>query len=184
MEVEMKVLLSTSEVESLTQRLVKLGACLGDPVTQKDVYYKELGFRSRIQGPGSYLVRIRYMSDGASLNMKRLTEIDGVWEEIETRVGDGKVAEQVVSSIGAEHAVTVSKTRRSGRINDIEVILDNVEDLGVYLEVSIEDPSEVQEAKSKLLHLLGELEIDHSRAELRGYPTILLEKEGVQFSVK
>ena len=116
--------------------------------------------------------------------MKRLTEIDGVWEEIETGVDDGKVAEKVVSSIGAEHAVTVSKTRQSGQLDGIEVILDNVESLGIYLEVSIEDPSDVQEAKSKLLRLLGELGIDNSRVELRGYPTILLEKEGVRFSVK
>ena len=138
MEVESKVKLESGEDDRLAEKLASLGISIGEPTHQRDVYYKEKGFRDRVQGPGSYLVRVRYAREQATFNMKLLTTQDGVWEETETTVGDGKVVETIIRAIGAEHAVTVAKTRRMTTVDDLEVIIDAVEDLGTFLEVAVE----------------------------------------------
>ncbi|GAB3901184.1 class IV adenylate cyclase [Kibdelosporangium lantanae] len=184
MEVESKVLLEPRDVTTITVRLTELGVNLDRPEIQRDVYYKERGFRDKVQGPGSYLVRVRYKQSGTVLNMKRLTNLDGVWDEVETAVDDGKVAEQIVEAIGAEHAVTVAKERRKAKDGDLEIIIDVVDGLGTFLELAIETDSDPAQARAKIDAYLDKLGIDKVRVELRGYPTILLEQQGVIFSVK
>lgn len=184
MEVESKILLDTDQVEVIITRLAALGVKLDQPEAQRDVYYKQRGFRSKVQGPGSYLVRLRYKRSGTVLNMKRLTELDGVWDEVETPVEDGQVVEEIVQAIGAEHAVTVAKERRKGRFHDLEVIVDEVENLGTFLELAVETEDDPVQARATIDAFLVQLGIDRSRVELRGYPTILLERQGVAFSVK
>src|SRR5438132_35869 len=114
MEVEIKVPLDSDQLAELERVLSDLAISIGQPETQRDVYFKERGFRTKTQGPGSYLVRVRYAGIAAVLNMKRLTNTDGVWEETETEVHKGEVVEKIIVTIGAEHALTVEKTRRAG----------------------------------------------------------------------
>ena len=181
----MKVWLDTSDLATIEQFAIAKGTSLGTSRRQIDVYFKEHGFRNESQGPGSYLVRVRYSDNRASLNMKRLTTRDGVWEEIETSVKKGEVVEEIIEVIGAERAVRVVKDRRECMIDDIEMIIDDVKDLGVFLEIAIictEDNVEL--SQKKLKEFLQEIGIDQSRIELRGYPTILLEREGVKFLAK
>jgi predicted adenylyl cyclase CyaB len=181
----MKVRLTVDEAARLASVLDRRGLRLGAPADQRDVYYKEAGFRDRVNGPGDFLIRLRYAPDRTTLNMKKLTHTDGVWEEMETDVADGAVVEHIIKTTGVEHAVTVRKARRKSRTDGIEVILDDVAELGPFLEVAIETSGDdINTAKRQLMEFLAGLDIDASRVELRGYPTILLEKEGVRFSVK
>ena len=184
MEVESRVKLSVAEHERLIGELAARQIVLTTPVLQRDVYFKERGFRDRVHGPGSAITRIRYTPSEVTLNMKRLTHHDGVWEEVETRIEDGDVAERIMDAMGAELAVIVQKTRRSGRFGEIEIQIDNVEELGTYLEVVLQVDEEIDQARKSIDQLLRELDIPPDRVELRGYPVILLERQGVSFSVK
>jgi predicted adenylyl cyclase CyaB len=183
METERRVRLSAEELEPLVAALELRGIFLGASQLQKDVYYKERGFRTRTQGPGAWIVRVRYTESRHWLTMKRLTNEDGVWEETETVIDDGTVVERILTSIGAEHAVTVNKSRRLAKLGDMEVIIDEVSDLGTFLELAIEG-SDVVYAAQKIDFLLTDLDIPRGRVELRGYPTILLEREGVVFRAR
>lgn len=184
MEVESKVRLNSDAEAKLRERFTVLGIATGEPTAQRDVYYKEQGFRDRVQGPGSYLVRVRYAGNKTTLNMKRLTSQDGVWEEVETPVADGEVVETIIRAVGAEEAVTVAKVRRMTKVEDLEVIIDRVEGLGTFLEIAVETDGNVAEARRKINDFLTTLGIADDRVELRGYPTMLLEAQGVEFSVK
>jgi adenylate cyclase, class 2 len=184
MEVESKVRLDTGEVDRVADALSLCGIKAGEPESQRDVYFKERGFREHVQGPGSYLVRVRYSGGRTTLNMKRLTTQDGVWEETETPIGEGEVAENIIQALGAEPAVTVTKVRRMARLDDLEVIIDDVEELGLFLELAVETDGDVASARLKIDSFLELLEIAPDRVELRGYPTMLLEEQGVKFSAK
>lgn len=184
MEVESRIKLDEGERERLIGELAARQVALSAPVPQRDVYFKERGFRDRVHGPGSAIVRVRYTPSETTLNMKRLTSRDGVWEEFETVIQDGEVAERIMAAMGAEPAVTVRKTRRSGRLGEIEIQLDDVEGLGTYLEVALQVDEENGQAREAIDRLLRELNIPAERVELRGYPVILLERDGVSFSAK
>lgn len=183
MEVECKVKLHAKEADALGDELTQRGIRLGNPETQRDVYFKERGFRQHVQGAGSYLVRVRYGSK-ITLNMKHLTNQDGVWEEVESEIQDGGVAEQIIEAIGGERAVTVTKSRRMGSLGNLEVIIDNVEELGTFLELAVETNDDTAAARQEIDAFLDKLGIARDRVELRGYPTILLEEQGVKFSAK
>jgi predicted adenylyl cyclase CyaB len=183
-EVESRVKLSTGERERLIAELTARQIVLTAPVPQRDVYYKERGFRDRVHGPGSAITRIRYTPSEVTLNMKRLTGHDGVWEEFETRIQDGDVAECIMAAMGAELAVVVTKNRQSGCFGGIEVQIDEVEQLGTYLEVAVQvdnGDKDTRRARESIDRLLRELGISADRVELRGYPVILLEQQGVSF---
>jgi adenylate cyclase, class 2 len=181
-EVESRAKLGIGEREELIAALAGRRIALTPPVWQRDVYFKERGFRDRVHGPGSAIARVRYTASETTLNMKRLTGRDGVWEEVETRIQDGQVAERIMDAMGAEVAVVVEKTRRSGRFGEIEILIEDVEGLGTYLEVAIQVDKEIDEAQKSIDQLLQELGISPERVELRGYPVILLEQQGVSFS--
>jgi len=182
--VESKVRLLDGDLGQIEAQLLDQGVTLGSAIHQKDVYFKEQGFRDKVHGAGSYLVRVRYAAHGTTLNMKRLTETDGVWEEIETPVENGEIVEQILLTIGVEHAVTVDKKRRMAKLDDLEIIIDEVADLGTFLELAIEGGGSVTEARARINIFLGKLGISSDRVELRGYPSIILEDQGVRFSSK
>jgi predicted adenylyl cyclase CyaB len=77
-------------------------------------------------------------------------------------------------STGAEHAITVEKSRRKGQFGRIEVLIDDVQGLGLYLEVAIQTEDHTIEAQEELFEFLDKLGLDRAKIELRGYPTILL----------
>jgi predicted adenylyl cyclase CyaB len=87
-----------------------------------------------------------------------------------------------MEAIGAELVVVVRKTRRSGQFGEIEVQIDDVEELGTYLEVAVQVDQDTHRARELIDQLLRELGIPADRVELRGYPVILLEQQGVSFS--
>lgn len=185
MEVESKVQLTKSELAAVFEKLSGLGINLGGAEKQKDVYFKEIGFRDKVQGVDGYIVRLRYTNTQTVLNMKRLTTQEGVWTEVETIVKDGKAVEEIIMAIGAEHAVNVTKTRRMARLDDLEIIIDEIEELGTFLELSVEGSNvDVESARKTINSFLESLGIPLDRVEYRGYPTILLEEQGVVFSLK
>lgn len=85
MEVESRVKLSSGEQERLIGELAARQIALAAPVLQRDVYFTERGFRDRVHGPGSAIIRVRYTPSEVTLNMKRLTNHDGVltWNSVE-----------------------------------------------------------------------------------------------------
>lgn len=182
MEVESRVKLNTGEEQRLIDQLAARHIELKAPVPQRDVYYAERGFRDRVLGPGSAITRIRYTPSEVTLNMKRLTGHGGIWEEVETRIQDGDVAERIMAAMGAELAVVVRKTRRSGQFGEVEVQIDDVEELGTYLEVAVQVDQDTHRARELIDRLLRDLDIPAHRVELRGYPVILLEQQGVSFA--
>lgn len=184
MEVERKVKLEGDDLGALRRILDAEGVDFGPATTQRDVYYKEAGFRTRVQGVDGYIVRVRHESSGCSLNLKRLTRDPGVWREVETAVSDGEAGEAILQAIGLEHAVTVTKSRQQCHLGRIEVILDEIAELGAYLELAVEgNDLDVAAAKEELGEVLDRLGVGRERIEFRGYPTILLEQQGVVFSV-
>jgi predicted adenylyl cyclase CyaB len=186
MEIEAKYYFkSQNELDSLCQKLNHLGISLSEEAYQKDVYYKEQGYKDKINGPGSFVLRVRYSPNEPDLfTLKKLTENDGVWIEKETTIGDGKATEDILKHIDLEKAVTVEKLRRKGNYLNFEVIIDKVTDLGTFLEVSVLKYNNIEHAKTQITDFFNEIELNMNNIELRGYPTIFLEQQGVKFTAK
>ena len=168
MEVEMKVKLNSEDMTFLQMRLCELNIELDKPKLQNDIYYKP-------QLRNDSLVRIRYTEENTTLNFKKKTENNGVWEEAETEIKEGDIAELIIQELGATHLVSVEKYRSEGMYNGIEVLIDRITSLGDYLEIAINNAYNPVLANKKLYQILDLLNIDKSKVELRSYPELVLE---------
>lgn len=127
---------------------------------------------------------IRKRGDAAIINYKHwhpenqavVTHCD----EFETNVGDADKLKKIFSALDIESLCKVDKERLVYNFNDeIEIGLDFVEDLGSFIELeAIKDFGSVEAARKRLFAVAEELGCDISEPDLRGYPYLLMKKQG------
>ncbi|MBZ9572206.1 class IV adenylate cyclase [Patescibacteria group bacterium] len=179
MEIEIR-----AKIENLTnlkKKLINLGATLGTQRRQFDVIYKKKGEEGTDQGPGSYILRIRDSDKGKFLTFKALTERRGVWEEYELKIDNVKEAKKILEKIGFIKALTLTKERTPGKLDEFNFNLDNIKELGSYIEVELID-DDGRKAQEKIKQLLFKLGISENQLERRGYPEIIFEAQGMRFN--
>ena len=78
------------------------------------------------------------MMKQAFLTIKEMTDESGVWHELETGVEKPDQAREIIAKMGFSHLFDINKTREKGMLGEIELCLDEVKQLGKYLEAAIE----------------------------------------------
>ncbi|RLI98359.1 MAG: class IV adenylate cyclase [Candidatus Aenigmatarchaeota archaeon] len=188
MEVEVKARIS--DPFAVREKLESMGSVFGDTVEHKDSYFKPKGFDSRPEGPGDFILRIRSKkSHGAKnpashwLTYKALTEMLGVWVEHETPIGNPEEAMNILEGSNFVHICTLNKKRTMGSCGDFEVHIDDVEELGKFIEVAhdIDDDGEKEATQARILEFLRKLGIDDKDIERRGYGELMGEKLGHKY---
>jgi adenylate cyclase class 2 len=178
MEVEMKV--RVEDLESMKKKLESLGARFQSAMEQRDEYFKPRGFESRAQGPGDWIVRVRRSGADKMLTLKALTEISGAWVEHETGIVNEKEMRSILENMGLLNVFTLNKNRIRGRLDEFELCLDDVRELGKFLEVALES-EEKEAARDRIIDFLKGLGIEDKNIERRGYGEIIGEKLGHRF---
>lgn len=171
-----------AEVET---RLASVGARFTDAVVQVDRYFAH---PSRDFAQTDEAIRIRQVGDANFITYKgpKIDATTKTREEIELPLHNGdEHAKQWVSLLdvlGFAPVATVCKRRRHAHVAwqgvEIEVALDQVQDLGNFIELELHaDEVEVDVAKSKLQSLADELGLAGSQQ--LSYLELLLATTGV-----
>lgn len=184
LEVELKFpLRDASAVESLRQQLVERGAEPGEPLDQRDVY---LAHPSRDFSQTDEVFRIRCVGEETYLTYKGpvLDDVAKTRREIEIETAaDPMIREQLLellTLLGFRTVRDVIKRREPFFLfwqeRDIEIVLDNVQELGWFAELElIADDADRDAARDCLLALSRELGLGN--IERRSYLRLLLEKD-------
>jgi len=172
-EIEIKI--RTKDPRALVDQLVARGCALSEPVRQEDTIYSRAGDASpweRLQ-EGDIILRIRRDNKGALFTLKQqcTNELDNI--EYETRVEDPDTLHQALLLMGFVPMVEVKKVRRTSKLDGDEICLDEVEELGSFVELERltnedVDAAEVAEELYKKLESLG---LSRRDEEKRGYDT-------------
>ena len=102
-------------------------------------------------------------------------------DEFETLV-DHTVIHNIFNQLQFKELVTVEKTRSTWMFKDVEIAIDEVNELGSFIELEITTHfDDLKEAKNYLYALVQEIGADIGEEDYRGYPFLLLEKKGHQF---
>lgn len=178
MEIETKF--KTKNLEAIKKKLVKLGAVFSDEVDQKDEWYRWKGQELASQHPGSFMIRIRNQNGVFYFGTKELTNKTGVWIEYELQISDAEEMKKIINQLGFTKVFTLTKKRIPGRLEEFGLCLDDVKELGKYLEVEVisDNPDE---GKEKIRQLMTRLGIDDREVEHRGYGAIILQSMGVKY---
>ena len=176
-EIEIKA--SVQDPKKIILALKKQGVLLGDPVKQRDVVYAK---PNAIDGDrNENWLRIRTEDDHRSIfTLKRqvTNELDSI--EHETEISDPHELTKIIEYLGFTLYSDLTKVRQKARIGDVEICLDNVEGLGIFIEAELliaddEDSRGVHERLWKVLESLG---VTRQHSVLHGYDVLMRKKHG------
>jgi predicted adenylyl cyclase CyaB len=103
-------------------------------------------------------------------------------DEFETKIDNFEAMEKMFKSLNFKDAVVVEKSRTTWIFEEVKIVIDDVTDLGFYIELeakgSFENPID---GKSYLYEVLKKLNTKVGEEDLRGYPFRILENKSYKF---
>lgn len=162
------------------QRIASLGGVVGPPAKQLDQYFAH---PSRDFAQTDEALRIRRVGDDAYVTYKgaKTDQVSKTRREIELPLSGGaKGAErfaELLEILGFRPVASVSKQRSKAVVrwheHDVEVAIDDVEKVGLFVELELQaDERDVPQAQACLTSLAKELGVE--RSERRSYLELLL----------
>jgi adenylate cyclase class 2 len=177
MEVEIKVKLKN--LNSIKNKLLKLGAKIGKSKKQLDIFYKPKNKAWSTLEPGSYILRVRESNGDKFLTFKALTSIKGAWEEYEVKIDNIRAMQKIIERLGLIKVFSLEKVRIPGRLGKFEFNLDKVKEIGSYMEIGLIDKDGIR-AQNKIRELFSKLGVSENQLERRGYGEIVSAKMGIK----
>lgn len=161
----------------LLKNLKNLGADFSGPTIQVDsIYVKDknvfLDFK-----PETNFLRIREQNGKTVFTLKRsvINELDKIEKELEIK--DKKVMAEILELMDYHEAVKIIKIRRKCYLNNYEICLDKVEDLGSFVEVEslVKDGNSLK-IQSEMFEFLETLGVNKSDQVFEGYDTMIFKQ--------
>ena len=179
-EIEIKVRLQ--DKEGLLVALAAKGIVLSESVHQCDQVF---GLPGEAGGDGNTVpwLRVRTETRGygenetkrALFTLKRSVtgQLDSI--EHETEVGDPDAMIAIVKELGFVPFSDVLKTRRTGKLNDMEVCIDSVEGLGDFMELEqlADEDADPAVITDDLWRIMTELGVSHQDEVTDGYDILM-----------
>lgn len=132
---EIEVKYRVADVEALVVALKSRGVELGDVVVQDDQAYAPAGWSYGDAKAGVSFVRLRTVNGRHTFTLKRPRENALSVDEFESVVADRDQMHSAILAMGYAATTRIVKTRRTGRLGDIEVCMDEVDGLGAFVEL-------------------------------------------------
>ncbi|NMC35535.1 class IV adenylate cyclase [Candidatus Beckwithbacteria bacterium] len=185
-DIEIEIKLPLKNPEEVIAFLQKKAKLLAKNTHQKDIYYtpKHRDFLAT-KYPYEWL-RLRHSSKGNCITYKHYypenTKVTDYCDEFESSLDNISVLEKILTSLDFKTLAVVDKNRSTWDYKQVEVAIDEVKDLGSFIELEAKRQFPTpQAAKEYLYEILEELHAQVGKEELRGYPYLLLAKKGYQF---
>jgi len=188
-EIEVKFQ-STQEQLSVLKKWLDANANFEEILNSHDYYldhpeqsnlFKTSGFidsskalRVRINDDKSYVtLKVNHIDQDTN----KIKSID----EYETGVKDGQVALRIFYELGYKLRFVIKKVRHVYRFEDFEIVFDDVENLGQFIEVELKSGFDSDFGRTKIFDLLKKIGFDEVKIFDRGYAT-MFNNPGYDFS--
>ena len=126
---------------------------------------------------GDPVVRLRIVNNDVSLAYKRAMNESGDAVEHEMKVESFDIACAMLADMGYKIVTEIRKHRKEYVLQDITVTLDEVEGLGLFLEIeAICQPGEEAAAETKVAGMADALGLGKEDVEPKKYDVLLAEK--------
>lgn len=183
MEIEVKARLK--DKDGVMQKLTALGCVFSEPKTQDDMVWVENKNSFEEWKANKVFMRIR-IQDGKKviLTAKIPKNIAGegnlVKREHEVIVDSAEEARSILGMLGLKEAVRTMKTRQTANHGDYEICIDEVEDLGTFIEVEkIADEKDADTILEEMMEFLAPLGVTAEDKVTKGYDILMIEKKGL-----
>ena len=185
-KIEIELKLPLKNINILIRKLNEISEFKGE-YNQKDTYYVPHHRNFVKQSPIFEWLRIREFDKEnkkiSILNYKNfgkdMKEDTISCRELETEFENPKTLRNIFESLDIKEIIIVKKNRKDYQYKNTLISIDCVEELGDFIEIEFEGVAENEEKAKKYLHkILKEIEAEVGEVIFKGYPHLLLEKEG------
>ena len=173
LEVELKV--KVPSLEPVREQLLKKGAECSGRIHEHDIYYNA---PHRDFGVTDEAVRVRYTNDHAVVTYKgaKIKKFGlKAREELNIAVESGKVFETMLDRLGFTKTTDVNKWRENYRFSGAAISLDEVDELGTFVEIEIMAEAENSNAAVLIERIAKEIGVS-GEPILASYLEMLLSK--------
>lgn len=174
MRKEIEVKARTNNISDIVERLKKLGCVIEAPIRQDDVIFVDAhcGSFTDFQ-PGKNILRLRKSNGKIMFTLKQpqTNELDAIEREVE--VSNLQEMTHILELLGYHRVITVGKTRSKTSYKDWEICLDEVDNLGSFVEVEkITEDESAATVQRELWDFLLSLGVKNEDRILSGYDTL------------
>lgn len=185
MEIEIKAKLR--DAEAVAEKLRVLGCVFSEPKTQDDmVWVQNVGpLEVFLANPVFLRIRVQNGEKVILTAKKSKSNLAGeagnlVKREHEVVVDSAEEARGILEMLGLQEAVRTIKTRRTAQYKDYEICLDDVEDLGSFIELEkMGEEADAPRIQKEMMKFLATLDVSEGDLVHKGYDILMLEKSGV-----
>ena len=171
-EVEVKARLrNESEV---IRKLEELGVQLSEPITQEDKVYFPVGAVFAEEGNKDPALRIRDQNGRYIFTYKKPDKNNLDKIEFESEITDPEEMAKMCEALGFELRTQIKKTRRKAKYNEYEICLDEVDQLGSFIEAeSLFEDGDSEHIQKELFSFLETLGVTKEDQVFEGYDIML-----------
>ena len=181
--IEVEIKLPITNRESVKQGLQRLGFEEEHLVQESDIYFNSESYNLRQKDMALRIRSCKNLTTGESqaiLTYKgpKMDNISMTRKELETKVEDAKVCQEILKGIAFTQVYPVCKLRQYYHLEQMTACIDQVEQLGDFLELEIivEDESVRTKALEQLEDILIKLGYKMEDTTCSSYLSMLQEK--------
>lgn len=175
--IEIEVKARVEDPRKIERAIIAFGATPLGIVKQADTYYNS---SNRDFGETDEALRIR-AQDGESFLTYKGSKLDGVSktrEEFQAGITDINTMGNILTSLGFVPVATVIKKRKNFRIGDFLIAIDDVRNLGDFIEIEMnaKNSSNYEEKVETLFKFIEKLGISREATIRKSYLEMILEQ--------
>ena len=179
-EVEMKI--KVNDKVKIEEILAECGFEFGDMVKESDLYYDNAAHEMRINDKALRIRSCENLTTGSgesymTFKGPKLDQISMTRKEVEIKIDDENSGKEFLEALGYRLVAPVRKTRQYLHKDEMTACIDQVENLGDFLELEIVTAEEKrEEALEKLVKLLNHLGYEADATIRTSYLSMLQKK--------
>lgn len=179
-EIEVKAILR--DKEKVLEHLKNAGAIMLGTKYQKDIAFWPNDIKNIDGGHllGRNYMRIREQESNGqkkiifTLKQTASNQLDCKEYEIDVQEKDIPTLKNLILTLGYYEFITIEKNRTTAKIDDMEVCLDDVTNLGSYIELEkFGDPKDAKKIQKELNDILASWDINQNDYVYEGYDILL-----------
>lgn len=133
----------------------------------------------------NHCLRLRTVNDKYSITYKDDVFDNGKWlysNEYETNIESIEILREIFTKLGLKKFIEIDNLKEAYKYNDYEIVLENVRDLGLFMEVEYctTDDVDVKQIKSEIQTFIDKLNIKVSKELNIGKPEMYLKKHNIK----
>ena len=170
--IEVEIKSPLDDPDEIRRRLAMIGATFITKEKQVDVYYNA---PHRDFAETDEALRIRVDGD-ITLTYKgpKLDLFSKTREEICISLGDTDHATAMLKALDFKEVATVVKVRETYRLNDLIISIDDVRDLGMFIEIESMSSADYQSALHRVFEMLDKLGLKKENTIRESYLELIL----------